>query len=339
MVDARKGKAIIRQRQREVVEANRFDYTLDQAFELFLSLKKAEGVRSRTFRDYEPLMRQFRRWLIREYPDTVLISDINTGMIRSYVVYLREEHVNERSGEVGLSPYTVNVRVRFMKAFFNAMFREDIIDANPMNSVKLMKVDEDTFDPLSDEEIERLLAVPDTKEYAQWRDLTAIYLILDTGMRVAEVCGLEMSEIDFKSRTITLPSSKNKNRRPRVLPLSNTVAKMLYELVTESKTYFDKEYVFLTNAGLQYQPDTFRRRLHMYKEKAGIEKKVTPHGLRHMWTRNFLMNGGNLYVAQRILGHQCLSTTRKYFQMTEEDLRDQHAQFSPIVRLRAGKRR
>ncbi|MFA4137046.1 MULTISPECIES: tyrosine-type recombinase/integrase [unclassified Brevibacillus] len=339
MADARKGKAIVRQRQRESSEMRRYDYTIDQAFELYLSLKKAEGVRPRTFGEYEPIMRQFRKWLIREFPSTTLVSDVSTGIIRSYIVYIREEHVNERTGEVGLSPYTVNVRIRFLKAFFNALFREEIVDANPMNNVKLMKVDEDTFDPLTDDEVERLLAVPDTKEYAQWRDLAAMYLILDTGMRVTEVCGLEITEVDFKSRTITLPASKNKNRRPRVLPLSNTVAKMLYELVTESKAYFNSEYVFLTNAGLQYQPDTFRRRLHMYKEKAGIDKKVTPHGLRHLWTRNFLMNGGNVYIAQRILGHQCLSTTRKYFQMTEDDLKEQHAQYSPIMRLRTGKRR
>ncbi|MCC0566533.1 tyrosine-type recombinase/integrase [Brevibacillus borstelensis] len=339
MTDARKGKSIVRQRKTEPSGNRRYDYTIDQAFELFLSLKKAEGVRPRTFGEYAPMMRQFRKWLDHEFPGTTLVNDISTCIVRSYIVYLREEHVNERSGETGLSPYTVNVRIRFLKVFFNAMFREEIIDTNPMNNVKLMKVDEDTFDPLTDEEVERLLAVPNTKEYAQWRDLTIMYLILDTGMRVAEVCGLEVSEIDFKSRTITLPASKNKNRKPRVLPLSNTVAKMLFELVTESRAYFNSEYVFLTNAGLQYHPDTFRRRLHMYKEKAGIEKKVTPHGLRHLWTRNFLMNGGNLYIAQRILGHQCLSTTRRYFQMTEEDLKEQHAQFSPIMRLRAGKRR
>lgn len=262
------------------------------------------------------------------------VNDITTRMIREYMVYMTEEHVNEKTGEIGVSPYTVNSRIRFLKTFFNALFQEEIIDKNPVNDVKMMRVDEDTFDPLSDDEVERILGVPNTREYAQFRDLVGMYLMLDTGIRLSELCNLEISDIDFKSRCIILPAHKNKNRKPRIMPLSNQVVKMLLELVNENKAHFDSAHVFLANCGTPYQANSFRRRLHQYKEKAGIDKRVSLHAFRHLFCGNYILNGGDVFSLQRIVGHADISTTRKYMQVDESAVRHQHAQFSPVLRIR-----
>jgi integrase/recombinase XerD len=127
--------------------------------------------------------------------------------------------------------------MQFLKSFFNALHRENIVNQNPVNNVKLMKVDEDTFQPLTDEEIRLLLSAPDEREYSQFRDKVAMYLMLDSGMRVHEVFTLEVSEVDIKTRSIILPAKKNKNRIPRILPLSNEVVKMLMELIEENIKY------------------------------------------------------------------------------------------------------
>lgn len=332
---SRKGKPIIRRRTEVKLHTDKsFDLTIDQAFEYFISLKKTEGVRDRTMKDYYTLMGYFLEWLNATYPDIDKVNDITTGMIREYSIYLSEEKYNDKTGEYGLSPYTVNIRVRYLKAFFNALFREEIVNDNPVNNVKLMRVDEDTFDPLTDDELERLLGAPNQREYAQFRDLVCMYLMLDTGMRISEVCDLEVSEIDFKTRAIILPATKNKNRKPRILPLSNQVVKLLMELVTENKANFDTEYVFLSNCGTRYNPNSFRNRLRIYKEKAGITKRVSPHCFRHQFCRDFILNGGDIFTLQRIAGHADISTTRKYVQMNDGDIKKQHALYSPVLRLR-----
>lgn len=331
----RKGKAIVTKRA-EVKERvfSSVDFTIEQAFDFFVALKKTEGVRQRTMDDYYKLMGVFSDWLRDVYPDLDRVNDITTRIIREYMLYLSEEHINGKTGEPGLSPYTVNVRIRFLQAFFNALFREEIIDKNPVTNIKLMRVDEDTFAPLTDEEVEKLLGAPNPREYAQFRDLVIIYLMLDTGMRINEICDLEVSEIDFKTRAIILPAAKNKNRKPRIIPLSNQVVRMLLELVNENKAHFVTEYVFLANCGTKYHPNSFRKRLLMYREKAGITKRVSPHAFRHLFCRNFILNGGDIFTLQRIVGHSCISTTRKYIQMDESAVRNQHALYSLFLRIR-----
>ncbi|WHY73435.1 tyrosine-type recombinase/integrase [Fictibacillus enclensis] len=332
---SRKGKSIVKRRSTSA-ESYRpgNDTTLEDAYKYFVTLKKTEGVRQRTMTDYETHFNYFRSWLTEFQPDVLNVSGISPAIIRSYSVYLSEEKYNDKTGGFGLSPYTVNIRIRFLKTFFNALFREEIVNVNPVNHVKLMRVDEDTYEPLTDEEIERLLAVPDSKEYAQFRDLCILYTILDCGARISEICDLEINDIDFKTRAIILPAHKNKNRKPRIMPLSNQVIRMLMELVQENKTHFDTNYVFLANCGTRYNPNSFRKRLTMYRDKARIKKRVSPHGLRHHFCQMFIRSGGDVFTLARIVGHQDLSTTRKYIQMSNESIQEQHAMFSPVLRIR-----
>ncbi|MYL44410.1 tyrosine-type recombinase/integrase [Virgibacillus halodenitrificans] len=333
--DSRKGKSVVRKRRTNHIDHSlTIGYTIDQAFEHFISLKKSIGVRDRTMTDYINLMKYFLDWLSKEYPDIVNVEDISTKILREYIVYLKEEHYNERKQAKGLSPFTINVRIRFLKGFFNTLFKEEIINKNPVTNIQLMRVDEDSFEPLTDEEIDKILDMPDIREYAQFRDLVMMYLMLDTGMRISEVCELEVKEVDFKTRAIILPATKNKNRKPRILPLSNSVVKLLMELVTENRANFDTEYVFVSNIGTKYNPNSFRKRLFEYKREAGIEKRVSPHIFRHMFCRNFILSGGDIFTLQRIVGHANITTTRKYIQMDDKSIRNQHSLYSPVLRIR-----
>lgn len=325
----RKGKKVVKRRN-VAASSKEVDMSLDQAFDYFLAIKKTEGVRDRTVQDYRDHFEYFTEWI----GESLELVDITTQMIRNYIVYMKEERFNDKTGELGLSNYTINIRLRFLKTFFNTLTADGVTENNPAEPVKLMRVDEDTFEPLTDEEIGRLLDSPDISYYPQFRDKVAMYLFLDTGMRVNEVFNLEESEINFKGRTIELPASKNKNRKPRIIPLSPTVVRLLIELISENKQYFESPYVFLSNFGDRYRANSFRRRLLIYKEKAGIKKRVSPHSLRHQFCRDYILNGGDIFTLQRIVGHADIQTTRKYVQMTGVDIKGQHAQFSPVSRLR-----
>lgn len=304
---SRKGKPIVRRRTAPSSTTDHsINLTLHEALEYVYTYKQSEGLRERTLKGYREVFGYFMEWITGYHPEVERVNDVTSGLIREYIVYLSEEKFNVRTGEYGLSPYTVNVRVRLLKSMFHVLHTEEIINNNPVVGVKLLKVDEDSFEPLTEDEINRLLKVPDVTQYAQFRDLVAMYLILDTGIRSSELFNLKMAHVDFKSRCLVLPGSITKNRKPRILPLSNQVLKLVMELVTEVKTNFDTEYVFVSNFGEQYQPNSFRRRILTYKERAGIEKPskrtcFTPSVL----SRLYLKRRGSIHVAKnrRARGH------------------------------------
>lgn len=309
------------------------DMTLKEAFDYFFSIKRSEGVRERTQQDYTSLFGYFSEWLQEAHPEIERITQVKTQHLRDYVLYLRYERKNKK-GE-NLSPYTVNIRTRFLKAFFGTLHRENIINADPAKHVKPMKTDEKPVEVLTEAELYRLLLQPDKRIYAQFRDLVLMYTLLDTGLRIKEAVNLKVQDIDFKTRAITVPADISKNRRVRILPLTNKTVKLLLELVTENKAHFPEvEYVFLSQTGTPYNENSFRKRLHLYRDKAGITKPVSPHLFRKMFAIEFLNSGGNLFIAQRLLGHQELSTTRRYYHANLEDIKNQHALHSPVVRLR-----
>lgn len=312
---------------------------LSDALEYVYSYKRSEGLRERTLADYKRLIGMFFEYLNEYHREVVFINDVTSGMIRDYINHLLDNHVNQKTGEIGLSPVTINVRLRNMSAFFNVLHRERIINTNPMSLIKRLRTDEDTFIPLTEDEINRLLKAPNIKLYAQFRDLVAMYLILDTGIRSSELFDLKMEDVDFKTRVIHLRGSTTKNRRNRILPLSNQVLRLLMELITEVRANWDTEYVFVTNYGERHTQSGLRRRISDYKERANIEKRVTPHGLRHQFCRDYILNGGDVFTLQRIAGHADITTTRKYIQFTNDDLKRKHAQFSPIAHLRRKYRR
>lgn len=313
--------------------------TLPDALEYVISVKKAENLRERTLRDYRTYFTAFIEWMAERYPDVKTADEVSAEHIRHYAEYLRYEKQNGQAGGVGLSAYTVNVRLRIIKAVFNALRREGAVARDPSRSVKLLRTEEKRIETLTDDELRALLNAPDKRLYAQFRDLVAIYIMLDTGIRSKELFALELEDVNISSHCIVLPANKSKNRRVRVLPLSPPTVRLIMELIAENKAAFPgARWLFLNDKGERYRESGFRKRLQMYRERAGITKPVSPHLLRKHFLITYLRNGGDLFSAQRILGHADLSTTRRYWDASTEEIKERHAMFSPIGRLTRRKR-
>ncbi|MGP4107779.1 tyrosine-type recombinase/integrase [Virgibacillus sp. L01] len=163
----RKGKPIVKRRtSSQVFTDNSVNLSLEDALEYVYAFKQSEGMRQRTLDGYRLLFGYFTTWLGEHYPEVKHVNEISSGHIRQHVIYLSEEQLNQRTQEYGLSPYTVNIRIRLLKAFFTTLHKEEVIDKNPTATIKLMKVDEDNFEPLTEDEIDKLLKAPNVKEYA-----------------------------------------------------------------------------------------------------------------------------------------------------------------------------
>ncbi|MBE1443911.1 tyrosine-type recombinase/integrase [Paenibacillus sp. OAS669] len=316
-------------------------YTLEEAVEFVVKVKRAKNLKERTIDGYIDNMRYFIEWVSEHYGE-LSIQDVTTAIIREYVLWCAEEkeyysghpYKSEYDKDRrGLSPASVNVRIRVLRTFFSVLHDEEIIDRNPAQNVSLMRQDVDTVQPLTEDELRRFLKAPNQRQWAQWRDYCIIITILDTGARLNEICSLEKAEIDFVKKQITLPAIKNKNRRSRVLPLSTETARLLRQLIVESEKHFESTYVFTTNYGEQLSEKTVQKAFDKYAEKAKLGRSVSPHVLRHNFASMAAENGMSVFHLQKIMGHAEIATTRKYVQLSEESIADQHKRFSPLSRV------
>jgi integrase/recombinase XerD len=250
---------------------------------------------------------------------------------------MKDDHFNFKTKSYGLSDQTTNARLRFLKTFYNFLASEELVDNNPAEQVKFIKMDDRPFQPLTEDEMKRLLDIPDKRHYPQWRDYCLMMLLYDSGMRINEAINISTDDLDLKGRRIVLPGEKSKGRRVRIIPLSNHVIKLLIELITENETHFNNKYIFLNWYGEQMAEDTFRRNLNRYVKRAGITKSFTCHDFRRQSITEMLSNGASIFAVQSIVGHRQLSTTKKYCHFDEQTIRNQHELYSPVIKIKQKK--
>jgi integrase/recombinase XerD len=333
-----------RTNRRQVTERTKVNislpsYSLREAVDFVVNVKRAKNLKERTIRDYITNMEYFIQWVEERYGE-INADDVTIDMLREYVVWCANEkeyyegHPFKSTPDIhGLSPASVNVRIRVLRTFFSVMYQEDIISRNPASNLSLMRQDVDTVEPLTEDELRRLLRAPDQRYFAQFRDYVIMTLIIDTGMRLNEICALEKSEVDFKAKLIKLPAAKNKNRKSRILPISTETARLLKQVIIEGEQHFDTPYVFTTNYGEQLSEKTIQKAMTKYAEKAKIGKQVSPHVLRHNFATMAAESGMSVFHLQKLMGHADIVTTRKYVQLSEESIAEQHKRHSPLGRI------
>lgn len=338
--DPRKGKSIVRGVDAKIRKAAKTEYTLNKAYEIFYNVKKAERMRERTLADYRKHWRYLNEWLAEAYPELSMLHEFTAEVARDYVTYMstkRTKYAGIENREVkgrNLAAGTVLIRLRSLRAMCNYWTAEGMVELNPAKNLKPPKQDMDEIETFTDEQLTTLLAAPDVNTFAGYRDKTLMLLLADSGLRINEALNLTLEHLDVKSRCIRLPAAMNKNRKPRIVPLSPEVVRELLTLISENQSFFDTDHLFVANYGEPLKADHFRRRLSIHARAAGLDNvKVSPHQFRHYFCKTYLLNGGDIFSLQRIVAHAEISTTRKYVQMSDDNIRQQHSQFSPIQRL------
>jgi integrase/recombinase XerD len=338
-MDKRTGRTTLRERKPRLKK--QASVNLDSAIQLFLNVKRSINLKERTLSDYEINLHYFKTWL--ENKDQGLcIQDVDIEMLRQYIVWCAYEKdfykghpfkEKPNRGKKGMSPSSVNVRIRVLRAFFTTLYDEGVLSFNPAQNLSLMKAEQDTVQPLSEGELKKLLKAPDQRYFAQFRDYVIMMLMIDTGMRINEVCSLELKNTNPLARQIILPAINNKNRKGRVIPLCKKTAHLLEKLIKETTDNFDTQFVFVTYYGEPLNSKTIQKSLKKYADKAGIQKRVTPHVLRHCFAKFAALNGMDVFTLQKILGHADITTTRKYVQINDSDIMSQHERYSPVMQF------
>ena len=237
------------------------------------------------------------------------VSEIDKQIVRNYVYSL---NIKNKSSSVARKLST-------LRTFFNFLEQEGIVEQNPMGAISMPKQEQHIPVFLSVDEVFSLLESPSTHEASGVRDRAMLELLYSTGMRVSELVSCNMADLDFDIEMVRV---KGKGNRERMIPIGGPAVKALNDYFIQRDIQlkkclqqgrkFDGDAVFLNNRGSRLTTRSVERLIAEYGRKAGIDKPVTPHVLRHSFATHLLEMGADLRSVQELLGHASLSTTQKY---------------------------
>lgn len=160
------------------------------------------------------------------------------------------------------------------------------------------------------------------------RDRAMITLLVDTGIRASELCGLRIYQCDLRNCRVTV---EGKGRKERVLPISARTAQIIWRyLATREDAEHKASFLFTTMQGGGMERNALRRLLRRIGDRAGVEG-VNVHRFRHTFAIWFLRNGGNVFALQRMLGHSTMTMVQRYLAIAQTDVDDAHRQASPVA--------
>ena len=231
------------------------------------------------------------------------------------------------------SDMTFNNQRSNLNGYFNFLVDKGIIKENPIKALEITRrKEEDKPRPANKDDLVKLLSVIPTYTYVGIRDYTMILLMADTGIRPAEIVRLKEDHLNLARSSIILTKDITKTKRERITPISDGVKSSLIKFNKTIESVFeDRKYLFLTEQGEKMNTYVLRNNMKAYSEKAGV--KITPYQLRHFFGTEYLRHDGNLLYLQKVLGHSNLNTTRKYIQISDDDLLRSHQMVSPAKEL------
>ena len=253
-----------------------------------------------------------------------LLSDFNVDMVRDFVVSEQER---------GVSPYTVQGKVRALKAFSSWLFREGYIDENLFGDFKLPKVPTNLIEPLTDAEVDQLISYQNPLTAIGCRNVAILIFLLDTGIRLSELCCLRFEDTHVDEGYLKV---MGKGSKERVIPMGTSTQKMLWRYVIHFRPESldsDDNYLFLALDGKPQKTNAIKLLINRWGKKAGI-LRLHVHLCRHTFATNFLIyNCGDVFRLQQMLGHTSLEMVRRYVHFASAQALINSKTISPVDRM------
>ncbi|MGA2140988.1 MAG: tyrosine recombinase XerC [Brevinematales bacterium] len=233
-------------------------------------------------------------------------------------------------GKSGWKPATIERKVASLKSLFKYMIRTDVIHKNPAALISSPKKEKRLPAVLENSEMTELIGhIPETDPLSI-RNKAIVVLLYASGLRVSELTGLDLGEIDFGEGVILVTGKGNKQR---IVPAGATALLMMKKYLAVRRELAPKTgdtgALFLTKSGKRIQDRMIRYIINRYIGELSIQKHVSPHTLRHTFATHLLQNGAGIRVIQEMLGHESLSTTQIYTHLTIEKLKESYDNFHP----------
>lgn len=223
------------------------------------------------------------------------------------------------------SKRTIARRLAAARSFYRYLVRRGLISSSPAAVLATPKAPKRLPDVAPESLIDQLLALPVVTEPSGLRDLAILELLYASGIRVSELSGLDLGDVDMASATVRV---MGKGSRERIVPIHPLAIRRIREYLASGRPSLDKGKsqgaLFLNRLGTRLRADGVRRMLERYLEELGQSARITPHDLRHSFATHLLEGGADLRTVQELLGHVALSTTQIYTHVSTRHLREVH---------------
>ncbi len=271
---------------------------------------------SNTVKSYRQDLLAFEKWLGKRLRECTR-EDLQA--------YLAEHVVNGKAS---------SSRSRFLsslRGFFNHAVEQGLVSDNPIANIESPKLAKRLPDYLSESEVEALLNAPKPdKDAVEFRDRTMLEVLYATGLRVSELIELKSESINFNQGIVRVVGKGNKER---IVPLGDEALNWVMSYTKNVRPMLlsnvPTDVLFPSKLGKLMTRQTFWYAIKRYAERAGIERKLSPHTLRHAFATHLLNHGADLRAVQMMLGHASLSTTQIYTRVANERLKSLHAIHHP----------
>jgi integrase/recombinase XerD len=300
------------------------DLRFAQAVESYRLYCRARGLAPRTLETYFFALEALHSFLASDQSDPPIPS---SHELRAFIAHMLD---------LNLSRGTIRIRMRAVRAFCGFLVREQLVKANPFAGVDIPRVPTAYPAVLSVEDVQRLVGASRGGSWMQVRNHAIILTLLDTGIRLGELLRLNWEDVDLGGFAIRIRHGKGEKERH--VFMGRCLHRALRRWLDLRGVALQQGPLYVTRPGVRLEKRIVQRIVARTAEGSGLTgTSVHPHLLRHTFATHYIMNGGDPFSLQRILGHSDIKTTMIYVNLAGVGLREAHAKASPVDRLMAGR--
>ena len=276
-----------------------------------------KGLSQNTLNAYRQDLSNFSNLL-----NPVYLEKANKINLLDYLAYRLKQGYSSRSTARSLSS---------LRAFYAYLLSKSLINENPTSKIQSPKLGHSLPKVLSEEDVEKLINAPSTKEPIGLRDRAMLELLYACGLRISELINLDVLNLNLRQGVVKV---LGKGGKERLVPIgdqaldwiSNYLTYGREQLITDNKK---SPYLFLSNRGTGMTRQAFWYRIKLYANKSGVDRSLSPHTLRHAFATHLLNHGADLRTVQLLLGHTSLSTTQIYTEVARHRMKELHREHHP----------
>jgi len=291
--------------------------TRDLAREFLTYIQVEKGLSANTLQNYARDIHRMQSWAVDRGRR---IERLERKDIREWIASMSRE---------GLAPPSISRAVSAARSFFRFLMLDRHIQSDPSEDIHTPQQSSHLPKFLTEEEMDRLLRAPDVKIDVGIRDRAMIELMYAAGLRVSEMCGLRVADVDLDSAIVTCHGKGSKQRR---IPIGKSAVRWLQRYIAARDRLGSNNPILFLNRGRALNRQLAWSIIKTHAATAGVPH-ISPHSLRHSFATHLMQHGADSRSVQALLGHSDISTTEIYTHITDLHMRKAYDRFHPRARI------
>lgn len=285
---------------------------LDECIAQYLAELERRGASKHTLRNYGSDLEQFATYFAPPGETAPPLEQIDLSLLREWLGWLYDQ---------GLTPTSVRRKIASVRAMFKFLLREGVLQKNAASRLRTPKDKKRLPEVMSEEKTNHLIDAVEEGEVGERpskeRDLALLEVLYGCGIRVSELVGIDLEDIDLRDGWLRV---RGKGDKERQVPVGERALEAVKAYLLKRLAPPEERALFLNSRGARLGDRQVRRLVKMYALLATGDSTVHPHSFRHAYATHLLSDGADLRAIQELLGHASLSTTQKYTRVTLKDL-------------------